>query len=69
MKCETCQGKGFIEYESGTIMIECDCGTGVIDDSNSGIGLDDTAAGSTDSGKPQLKRKPKAKKKARARAK
>jgi len=33
MKCENCQGKGFIEYESGIIMVECEAcnGTGEID--------------------------------------
>ena len=24
MKCETCQGRGFIEYEAGLIMVECE---------------------------------------------
>lgn len=26
--CETCQGKGFIEYEHGLIMVFCDCKKG-----------------------------------------
>lgn len=27
MKCETCEGRGFIEYEHGLIQVECDeCG-------------------------------------------
>ncbi len=40
---------------------------GEIDDSNRGTGLADTAAGSTDTGKPKQRKKPKAKRKARAR--
>lgn len=34
MKCPKCEGKGFIEYESGTIMVECaGCnGTGEVED-------------------------------------
>jgi len=101
MKCENCQGKGFIEYESGIIMVECEAcnGTGEIDvysgtgpdilegeveelpkgwedkgeyiggflddnPSNSGTGLDDTAAGSADTSQSQQHRERKAKKKA-----
>lgn len=30
MKCETCEGRGFIEYEHGLVMVECEVckGTG-----------------------------------------
>lgn len=28
MKCEECDGKGFIEYEHGLIMVICDCDKG-----------------------------------------
>jgi len=63
MKCEKCEGKGFIEYESGTIMVECECQeTKEIDDSGTERG--NTNLGSADTSKPQLKRKPKAKKRA-----
>ena len=32
MKCEVCEGKGYIEYEHGLIMVECEAcnGTGEI---------------------------------------
>ena len=34
MKCETCQGRGFIEYEHGLLMVECGVcnGTGEVED-------------------------------------
>jgi len=80
MSCEKCQDRGFTEREHGLVMVLCDCekgkakraeitGEALNDDKRSiGIGLPDTAAGSPDTGKPKRTRKPKAKKKARARA-
>ena len=59
MKCEKCGGKGFIEYESGLIMVGCEnCkGTGKIDDSSSGIKSDNQLVGSPDTGKSKFARK------------
>lgn len=67
MKCETCKGLGFKEYEAGLIQVECEeChGTGEIPDddrSSIGIGLPNTVVGSPNPRKPKQPKKPKAKK-------
>ena len=77
MKCETCEGRGFKEYEHGLIMVKCEeCkGTGewnlievqrrIYDTSNSGTKPDNRPARSTDTSKSKQPKKPKAKKRAR----
>jgi len=77
MQCDKCDGKGFIEFEHGLIMVGCDrCeGTGEIDDTDngtkpvdSGTRQLDTASRGSDTSKPKRTRKPKASKKAGKRA-
>jgi len=69
-RCPKCEGKGFIEYEHGLIMLKCDVcnGTGEAADDKSGDSgdrLDTPDTGSGDTGEPKLTQKPKAKKKTR----
>ena len=69
MKCLECEGKGFMEYEHGLIMVEHELckGTGEIDDSNSGTESDNQPARSADTSKPKQPSKLKSKRKARKR--
>ena len=70
MKCGECEGKGFIEFEHGLIMVECEAckGTGdeIGDDLRitNGDDLTNPTTGSPDTSKPKRTRKPKARKKA-----
>ena len=71
MKCPKCEGKGFIEFEHGLVMLECDeCGgTKEVDNDDDGIEQSNSNPGGGYTGQPQLKPKLKAKKKATKRAK
>ncbi len=75
--CEKCGDRGFTEEDHGLIVILCDCDkarevaeqVGVPwREDVSGTERDNQSLGSTDTGKSKQPRKPKAKKKARARA-
>ena len=69
MKCSECQGKGFMEYEHGLIMVEHESckGTGEIDDIDSGTESDNQLTRSADTSQPKQPSKLKSKRKARKR--
>ena len=66
MKCKTCEGKGFTEFEHGLVMVECpDCkSTGEIDASDSGTEPADKPVRSRNPSKPKQPSKRKVKKQA-----
>jgi len=66
MKCPKCEGKGFIEFEHGLVMLECDeCGgTKEVDNDDDGNQQSNSNPGGGDTSQPELKPKLKAKKKA-----
>lgn len=74
MKCEECEGKGFIEFEHGLIMVECQVCKGKGDEDGddlritNGDDLSNPITGSPDTSEPTKPRKPKARKKAGKRA-
>ena len=74
MKCEECDGKGFIEFEHGLIMVECQVCKGTGDESGDDLRITDgddltnPTTGSPNTSKPKRSRKPKARKKAGKRA-
>jgi len=69
MKCPKCEGKGFIEFEHGLVMVECDeCGgMKEVDNDDDGIEQSNSNPGGGDTSQPE--QAPKAKKKATRRTK